>query len=229
MNKVNNKIELENSNQFKNRWPIVLADDHALVRDALSEYLSHTGNFHVDSFENLPDALSALRSETHYEIALIDLVMPGMDGIGTLESYIADFPDVKFVIISGSTSIALMRRAISIGAMGFIPKTISMKSIPSILRMIIDGERFLPYNSSRIDQNSINPKSYVKNSSEHVLLPIETQIIGLVAEGRTNKEIGWSVGITEILVKMHMRNLCKKLDAKNRAHAVMAARQLGIL
>lgn len=210
-------------------WPILIADDHGLVRDALSDYLQRTGDYNVDVVENLSDATHALASGKHYEVALIDLIMPGMDGVSSIEKLVRDFPETKIIAMSGNVSLALMRRSLSVGGMGFFPKTLSMKSLPSILRMVMDGERFLPYVGAKEQIITPSGEVHATESFGVELLPIEAQIIGFVAEGRTNKEIGWSLGITEILVKMHMRNLCKKLNAKNRAHAVMIARQLALL
>lgn len=229
MNMANEQIGTTGDLGSKYSWPILIADDHGLVRDALSDYLRKTGDYEVDAVESLTEAARSLASGKRYEIALIDLIMPGMDGISSIEKLVHDFPDTKIVVISGNVSLALMRRTIAVGGMGFVPKTLSMKSLPSILRMIMDGERFLPYLGTKEMSGVASTEINVSTATGENLLPIESQIVGFVAEGRTNKEIGWSLGITEILVKMHMRNLCKKLDAKNRAHAVMIARELGLL
>jgi len=229
MNMANEQIDTTRNFGSKYPWPILIADDHGLVRDALSDYLRRTGDYEVDVVESLSEAEKALANGKRYEIALIDLIMPGMDGISSVEKIVHDFPDTKIVVISGNASLALMRRTISVGGMGFFPKTLSMKSLPSILRMVMDGERFLPYVGAKEGNGTPSSEKHSSTAMGENLLPIESQIIEFVAEGRTNKEIGWSLGITEILVKMHMRNLCKKLDAKNRAHAVMIARQLGLL
>lgn len=207
---------------------LLLADDHGLVRDSLAGYLRATGEYTVDTVESYDEAVSALSGETCYQLALVDIIMPGMDGVNGIEKLAANFPKTKIIALSGNANTAIMTRTISVGGKGFVPKAMSLRSLPAILRMIQEGENFLPYSmtSNHLSVEKAAPSDPKKMQS--ALLPIEVQVLEMVADGKTNKEIGWALSITEIMVKMHMRNACKKLAAKNRTHAVVIARQLGL-
>lgn len=207
---------------------VLLADDHGLIRDSLAAYLMATGEYIVDTVENYDSAVSALSGDTAYQLALVDIVMPGMDGVNGIEKLAAAFPNVKIIAISGSSNPSIMARTIAVGSKGFIPKTMNLRSLPAVLRMVQEGETYLPYSlTSNQLVGDISARAE-QNPPLKSLQPAEVQVLEMVADGKTNKEIGWALGATEIVVKMHVRNACKKLGAKNRTHAVVIARQLGL-
>ena len=154
--------------------------------------------------------------------------MPGMDGLSSLETLVKQFPEVKIVAISGSAQASVIQRAFDFGIRGFIPKSITLRVLPSTLKLISEGELFFPFGVLQ----ATDPGKHYRNdeliSTNLHLTPIEMEIISMVAEGQTNKSIAWKLRTTEVLVKMHMRNICRKIGAKNRAHAAMLAKELSL-
>lgn len=206
---------------------LLIADDHALVRDALASFLRSSENYDVEIADNYDEAVRKMTTAGHFDVALIDIVMPGMDGISSIEKIVQAFPDTKVVAISGNATTALMHRVIAVGGKGFIPKEISLRSFPTILRMIHAGETFLPYLKNPIIKPARDSEGGLTGGSPY-LLPVEIRTLQLASVGWTNKEVAWEFRSTEVLIKMYMRNACSKLGAKNRTHAVMLARQLGL-
>ena len=206
---------------------LLLADDHVLVADAIKSFLEEDGSISVEVAEDFAACNSAL-SKKDFDVALVDLIMPGMDGLRSVEKLAVQFPKTPVVVFSGNYNSTLILRAIELGARGFIPKDTPLKTLNSIIRMVANGGLFIPRNIIESHQSfSHSPEADRPDSAS--LTPLEVDVIKLLNEGKTNKEIAWSINSTEVLVKMHMRNLCRKLEAKNRTHALVKAKELKII
>ncbi len=145
--------------------------------------------------------------------------MPGMDGLVGVEKAVLANKGGAVVIFSGQVDNDFVSSAIQKGAKGYIPKTFPLQALTSALGVIAAGQIFLPI-SQQSDAGSEN--------SGYNLTDREKAILRKVSNGMPNKEIARITGITEPLVKMHMRNICIKLKAKNRTHAAMIARRMAI-
>ncbi len=198
---------------------VLLADDHKLVCEAVSEFLEKSGLFEVVISGNVSDALQALE-ECKPAVMLLDIQMPGMEGLQTISKILNEHPNVKVVIFSGFSDGIFVERAVALGVRGFIPKSISLKSLSSILNLIVSGEPYFPHEYLF--------KSY-KNVNAHGLNEVEISILRSVAEGLSNKQIAIDLDRSEAAIKMHMRTICRKLGASNRSHAVTLARKLSLI
>jgi len=205
---------------------VLMADDHALVREAVASYLAEREGFDLLHAGSLQDVTDVLSRETGIDVVMLDLVMPGMDGMASIQKLLTLCGDARLVIFSGSTNHSFVAQAIDAGVRGFLPKTMSLRSIGSALRMVRDGEVFVP-SAMFTDTFNVGARSAPRDASQFT--PIEAQVLKLAADGKTNKEIATTLQTTEVLVKMHMRSICKKVDARNRTHAAMRARELGRL
>lgn len=205
---------------------VLLADDHALVREAIACYLSDREGFDVQHAASLQEALDLLAAGPLPDVVMLDLVMPGMDGMTSIQKVLADCGSARLVIFSGSTNHSFVAQAIDAGVRGFVPKTMSLRSVGSALRMVCDGEVFVP-SAMFADTFSVGARTTPRDGSQFTA--VEVQVLKLAADGKTNKEIASMIETTEVLVKMHMRSICKKVDARNRTHAAMRARELGRL
>lgn len=205
---------------------VLIADDHALVREATALVLQGDLRFRVLQASSLQETLSML-SMAPVDLILLDLVMPGMDGMAGLTKVIAADPKTRVVLFSGSTNSRFVAQALEQGARGFVPKTMSLKSVANAINMIIDGEVYLP--ASMLSELRSDRISLTSSSKGLELSEVERHTLVMAGNGRTNKEIAWELQTTEVLVKMHMRSICRKLEAKNRAHAAIRARELGLM
>lgn len=191
---------------------ILIADDHKMVAGAISECLIKNTGFLVYCVHSLDETFDILKNHKDFDIIMLDLKMPGMMGIASVKGVVEEAPETNVVIFSAYADSIILDHAIQTGVKGFIPKSLDMKSLPSILRLVNSGQTFYPFNP-----NSQNTLSQNKDQ----LTKIEILIIRMIADGATNKHIANETGQTETTIKMVMRTICKKLGAKNRAHAAI--------
>lgn len=209
---------------------ILLADDHSLVREGIKPFLETLeSNVKVLEASNLQEGLRLATKAKHLDLAILDLHMPGMDGLNGIKKMAAEFPDIPIVILSGFVSRKDVLVAIEYGASGYIPKTISGKAMISALRLVLSGEKYLPadiFSGPDADHGGGGGRF----SSDNLLATLskrEWEVLGLLIDGQTNKQIARKLGLQEITVKIHVRNMYKKLSATNRADAVRIALRSG--
>lgn len=192
---------------------ILLADDHDLVRDTVSMFLKSEGVEEVKAVQNLSEALTAARTSS-FDLALLDYNMPGMNGLGGIEQMKDAMNGGPVAILSGTATPAIATGAIKAGAIGFLPKTMNAKAMIGAIALMVSGEVFMPIG---IQQNS-------SNSQSKTLTTRETEVLRALCDGKSNKEIARDLDLKEVTIKLHVKTLCRKLDARNRTQAAMIAR-----
>jgi len=201
---------------------VLIADDHRMIAEALRSTLLAHGGFRVSLTESLDGTLGALRPNRNDAVlVLLDITMPGMQGLRSVKQVIDAVPKGSVVLFSGTSDADFVWRAIDLGAKGFISKSQQLRSLPTTLQLIHDGNEFVPMSLSRRDE-----ATPVADAS---LSETDLYILRAVAEGKTNKEIALEISRSEVAVKMKMRAICQRLDARNRAHAVIVASRANLL
>jgi DNA-binding NarL/FixJ family response regulator len=198
---------------------ILIADDHNLVRDTISLFLEAEGKAEVQTASNLDEAIEIVADGPPFHMVMLDFQMPGMQGLEGLSRMLSATPDVPVAVISGNASPQVAQEAIARGASGFLPKTLGAKSMMSAIRLMAAGEIFVPFDF----MNQDDPKR-VANLTER-----ETQVLGGLCEGKSNKEIARDLDLQEVTIKLHVKMLCRKLEAKNRTQAAMIAKERNLL
>ena len=198
---------------------ILIADDHELVRDTIAAYLETVDGFHTFSAPSLDDSLAVLKGEISIDLAILDYNMPGMNGLQGIETTCKLFPQTKVALMSGVASRDVATAAIALGAGGFLPKSLSAKSLVNAIRFVLAGEQFLPVEFS--------PGAAVASMEGEFasLSKRELQTLEQLCAGLANKEIARNLGIQEVTVKLHVRNLLAKRNVTNRTQAALKARQ----
>ena len=210
---------------------ILVADDHKLVRDGIKPFLAELDpHAEILDASTLGEALAAADAATSLGLVLLDLMMPGMDGLKGLQQLRAKCPSVPVVIVSGYSTRDHVVAAVQAGAAGFIPKTVSGTAMVNALRLVLSGEKYLP--SSTFFEDPASPSTAVKAPGTppapfDKLSRREAEILVLLVEGRTNKEIALCLDLQEITIKVHLRNVYRKIGAANRAQAVRIALSSG--
>ena len=206
------------------RLNILLADDHALVRDGLKPFLCELDpDTTVLDAANLDEAVKIAKASDELTLILLDLKMPGMNGSRGIELLHRIRPTVPVVILSGHVEREDVLAAVRAGASGYIPKTVSGPALVNALRLVLTGESYLP-SSILLDSAAVPPTNASPLST---LSPREQEILGFLIEGQTNKEIARRLDLQEITIKIHLRNAYRKIGAVNRAQAVRIAMSAG--
>lgn len=203
-----------------NHLSILIGDDHELIRDAIAHMLRSESDFSVTVAKDARTVLHEIQLAGSYDVILLDVNMPGMDGLSGVEDVVKANDDGAVVIFSGQVDDIFVWKAIECGAKGYIPKTLPIRALTSAIRVIASGQTFVPFH--RRSESDTDGPGYGLTESEK-------SILRKLPQGMTNKEIARIEGFTEVIVKMHMRSICAKLNAKNRTHAAMIARQMSII
>ncbi|MFO1201466.1 MAG: response regulator transcription factor [Tabrizicola sp.] len=197
---------------------VLIADDHDLVREALASFLQSEGVVEVVTVPTLQDAIRAADESGSFDLVLLDYNMPGMNGLEGLGLMIAANDRRPVAILSGTASRALAEQSIKAGAAGFVPKTMSSRSMVSAVRFMAAGEVYAPFNFMQ------QADSGAGNLSQR-----ETDVLRGLCEGKSNKEIARDLDLQEVTIKLHVKTLSRKLNAKNRTHAAMIAREMNLI
>lgn len=202
---------------------ILIADDHDLVREAIAAYLRSDGVEAVDHASSLDGALSAVAAaEGGYDVILLDYDMPGMAGLKGLARMRDAAAETPVALISGAANRSVAEEALAMGAAGFVPKTMAAGSLVNAVRFMAAGEQYAPVKwMTEAEKEEANPLA--EKLSER-----ELQVLGGLCHGKSNKEIARDLDLQEVTIKLHVKTLCRKLDAKNRTQAAMIAKEEGL-
>lgn len=201
---------------------ILVADDHDLFLEMLEPFLSMQEGFVVETCGSLTEACAKIRVEKAYDLVLLDYSMPGMNGLKGLEQALEASAGRPVAIMSGTANKVVAQQAVDMGARGFLPKTMSAKSLVNAVRFMSMGETYIPLDFINAeDQASEHPLA--KKLTER-----ELQVLESLSEGMSNKEIARKLDLQEVTVKLHVKTLSRKLEAKNRTHAAMIAKEAGL-
>ncbi|WP_394249141.1 response regulator [Vibrio profundi] len=203
-------------------YTIIIADDHPLFRNALfqSVHMAISGANLLEA-DSLDALLSLLKKEDEPDLLLLDLKMPGANGMSGLIQLRAEYPDLPIVVISASEDASVVTQVKSHGAFGFIPKSSDMRELISALNQVLDGDPFFP-------EGLITNNAACTDLAEKIatLTPQQYKVLGMLSDGLLNKQIAYELNVSEATIKAHMTAIFRKLDVKNRTQAVILLQQM---
>lgn len=201
---------------------VLLIDDHSLVVELVTTFLLADGGFSVTVSGDLAGGLAKIEESVGFDVVLLDVVLPGLTGIGDVAKVVRANRDGAVALFSGAVSAGFVEKAVQLGALGFIPKTLPLRALTSAIRLVAAGQTFIPSIPAYAQSDVMAPK-------ELGLTPLELSVLRNLGEGLANKEIAFRLQMSESTVKMHVRAICRKLGARNRTHAVITGRAGGLL
>lgn len=204
------------------RHRILVADGHPVYLEALVATFVVADDIDIVAALGSLDAASDWLRAGDVDLVLADPGLPGTLVAACIAALRARFPATKVAIISGLVDPIDIRQVLQAGACGYLPKTFSPAMVVAAVRLMLAGAVYVP-------REILGRPSTADELTLDDLTPRERQILGLMARGLTNKAIGREIGIAEVTVKLHIRRLLAKLDARNRAGAVAIASTLGLV
>lgn len=210
---------------------VVLIDDHTLFRVGLEGLLTTRGIDVIASVNSGKEA-SRLVDELNPDVILLDMRMPGIDGLGVLKGLREMYESLPIVMLTTSTDETDLVESLRAGAQGYLLKDMEPDELVIALRDIINGKTVVAPDLAPILARAVQGKKEKvekeNDSPFSELTPRETEILGLLAEGQSNKAIARNLGISDGTVKLHVKAILRKLDVHSRVEAAVMAVEYGM-
>lgn len=210
---IGNKVLAENA------LKVLIVDDHRLILETLQLALGMEAGLNIDVASSYDEAIEKIEKSGRFDVILLDYQLPGVVGLDALRNLIRE-NDGKVALFSGVASWPVVKNAMEHGASGYVPKSNAIKTLSHAIQFIAGGEVYLPYEymkqmtSDYIDERGLKPR--------------ERYVLAFLCEGLQNKEIAREVSVSEVIVKMDVKSICRKLGVRNRTEAVIEAKKRGL-
>ena len=214
-------------NRRKSELKVLLVDDHPLFCDGLKGVLHQlASNLQITSAGSVEESLEIIPDLDDLDLVLLDLNLPGINGLDGIQKVRHQLPSTPLIIISASEDRDKILLAIEKGAKGFIPKSSSSEVILSAVKLVLSGGVYLPL--AALDEVKSKDNKHAK-SNGRLLTPRQLTVLELLSVGHSNKSIANQLSMAENTVRVHVSAILKLLGANNRTEAGVAAKRLGLL
>jgi two-component system, NarL family, response regulator len=199
---------------------VLIVDDHPVVRFGLAAIISLQSDMVVVGEAGSGEDACAMCAAQPPDVVLMDLRLPGMSGVHAIQTIRKTNADVRFIVLTTYDGDEDIRRALDAGAQAYLLKAMSHVEVTAAIRKVHSGARVIPESVS---------KALAERRPQSQLSSREVEVLELIANGFSNKEIGKALGITEATVKWHVNLILNRLDVADRTEAIVTALQRGIL
>ncbi len=206
-----------------NTLRVLVADDHAMVVEMFEHFLSSLPDIEVETAPDLFVALEKIEAHGPFDLVLVDLNMPGMNGVTGMEKALAANGGKPTGILTSAPSPAVVSQIFQMGGSGVVLKTASLKDLANEIRFMAAGGRYVPV------ELISHQRLKTQERSQSPLSDREMEVLLLLSEGRSNKDIAANLGLAEATIKMHVKSVSSKLGAGNRTQAVILAKEKGYI
>jgi two-component system, NarL family, response regulator LiaR len=204
------------------RLSVLVVDDHQLVLEAVRAALEGESEIHVVGEALSGQEALALAERLRPDVVLLDLGMPGMDGMRCLVELKDILPETRVVVLTGRDDPDLAEDVLSHGASAFVSKHVDPSHLAAVLREVVDGTIV-----SHVVQTSGQRRE--RAAREAGLTERELVVLAALAAGGSNKQIAFQLHVSEQAVKYHLTNIYRKLDTANRVETLVRASDLGLV
>lgn len=208
---------------------VLIADDHALFRDKLATQLENINpDFIILQASSYNQAIKFIENDNNIELIVIDLDMPDINYEEALRELKNKTGDSKIVAISTKEDSNIIRKSLEQGVSGFISKRSEKDVLKNALQLVLDGGIYLPPSVLQVSGGAIMQDKRCIGTHK-TLTNRQNQVLNLVAQGLSNKQIAYEIGVSEATVKLHINALLRSVGATNRTQAVIMAQKMGII
>ncbi len=206
-------------------YRLIVADDHPLVRDALTKTFSESyPDGQVDNAGSLDEVVKVIDRNNPPDLILLDLKMPGVQGFSGLSYLRAQYPEIPVAVVSATEDHAAIRRAISFGASGYIPKSVPVEDMRAAVDEILSGTVWVPEAVDLSSEEDGEVEQMIQRFA--TLTPQQVRVLMMLREGLLNKQIAYELTVSEATVKAHVSAILQKLNVDSRTQAVIAASRI---
>ena len=218
---------------------VLIVDDHALFRHGLSLTLCELFDQpRIAQTGTADEAIELVAGDEQFDLVLIDLVMPGMNGFEGIRLIHEHLDQVPIVVVTSSEDVADMKAAFACGARGYVPKSAAAELLQHALPLVLAGELYVPAMALAQDDMPGPPAADGQADGDHApaaspaakaMTPRQSEVLTLLVQGQSNKEIARNLEMLDSTVKVHVKAILQKLGVKNRTQAAIAAMREGQL
>ncbi len=204
---------------------ILIVDDHPLFREALKQAITGgISNATISQAGSLDAARGFLDKHDGFDLVLLDLRMPGVQGLSGLIFLRAQYPNVPVVIVTAAEDHGLVQKALGLGACGFIPKSSGTETIVAAVNGVLNGDIWVPEGYDRAASGDKEAEAIARRIA--TLTPQQIRVLMMLKEGLLNKQIAYELDISEATVKAHVSAILQKLKVSSRTQVVIAASRI---
>ncbi len=204
---------------------IIVVDDHPLFRGALTQALSSAiADARIDQAASLAELEELIAQRTDTDLVLLDLTMPGVQGLSGLLLLRSQHPNIPVVVVSALDDPETIRRCMEFGASGYVPKSLSVDEIRTAVETVLRGGIWTPPDVELEREGGAESADVVARLS--TLTPQQVRVLMMLGQGLLNKQIAFQLGVSEATIKAHVSAILQKLDVDSRTQAVIAINRI---
>jgi len=204
---------------------IIVVDDHPLFRGALTQALSSAlAGARVDQAASLAELEELIAQRADTDLVLLDLSMPGVQGLSGLLLLRSQHPDIPVVVVSAHDDPETIRRCMEFGASGYVPKSLSVEEIRTAVETVLRGGIWIPPDIDLERAADSGTADVVARLS--TLTPQQVRVLMMLGQGLLNKQIAYQLGVSEATIKAHVSAILQKLHVDSRTQAVIAINRI---
>ena len=208
---------------------LLIVDDHPLLRDGLASILRQAEpSTQILQARDAQEGLALVDQHADLDVVILDLMMPGLGGLPAISEFGRKRPGLPVIVLSASEDRRDARKALALGARGYVAKSASQHTLLAAIQRVLSGDRYIPSPIfTRIDA-SARPEDRTSGGAVR-LTDRQIDVLRLLSEGRSNKEIALALILSEKTVKVHITAVFRALNVVNRTQAAIVGRETGLI